>query len=127
MLLYKCKGFWRIWKYVKIIYKKSFDHTVKKLKKHEKEKANLEKILEIIRNCISFDELKKDPLANMYGFEQLKYRYNEFYSFNLEKNGGVFRLIVKPCLDTICLYLIYICNKHYKDFDMERVIYYEEK
>jgi hypothetical protein len=62
----------------------------------------------------------------MYGFEPLKYELNGFYSFNLAKNSGLIRLIIKPDDSNNSIYLVFISYKHYEDFTKERVIYYDE-
>lgn len=111
---------------MKIIHTRNFDKTFKKLKKHNQEYNNLLKILDIIENANTFNELLKLPHLKMYGFERLKYDKSDFYSFNLSKHGGVIRLIVKPNdNDEIVIYLITISYNHYEDFDLMGVIYYE--
>lgn len=107
-----------------IIYTKSFDNSLKKLKKHKKEYDNFLKIVSIIENTRDFNELIHLPQVKMYGFERLKHDMNEYYSFNLNKKGGTIRLIVKPCINnTIEIYMIFISYDHYNDFN--GVIYYE--
>jgi hypothetical protein len=94
-----------------IRYTKSYDNTIKKLKRHNKENENNKIIIELIKNSTDFLELSLNPISKMYGFEQLRHELNEFYSFNLCKNGGVIRLIIKPSnLDFIDL--VYISYKH---------------
>ena len=110
---------------MRIIYTKSYEKTYKKIKKHVLEYNNLLKILDIIENVDTFNELLNLPIAKMYGFEQLKYENNEFYSFNLNKNKGVIRLIVKPKDNYVELYLVMISYKRYKDFNAKGVIFYE--
>ncbi len=110
-----------------LLYTKSFDNTSKKLRSHAKEKTNLNNIKSILESSTDFNELKTNPLIKFYGFEQLRYQLNEFYSFNLDKGGGVIRLIIKPDeLNYKNIYLIFISYKHYDDFSKERVIYYDE-
>ena len=106
-------------------YTKSYDNTVKKLKKFTAQKETLNIILDIINNSTDFEELKNNPIVRMYRFERLKYESNEFYSFSLDKNGGVIRLIVRPVNNNL-LELSYISYDHYEDFNEERVIYYDE-
>ena len=66
-------------------------------------------------------------ILHKYHFERLKYDKNDFYSFNLCKNGGKIRLIVKPNENNIIeLYLAFISYDHYQDFDIRKVIYYDE-
>ena len=109
-----------------IIHTKNFDTTYKKLKKHKLEYNNLLKILDVIENIDSFNELLLLPQAKLYGFEHLKHDMSDFYSFNLCKNKGTIRLIVKPKENNIVeIYLITISFKHYQDFDPRRVNYYE--
>ena len=43
---------------VSIKYTKSYDRTVKKLKNHQNELANLEKIISMIKNSSNINELK---------------------------------------------------------------------
>ena len=110
-----------------LIYTKSFDNTYKKLKRHLKENSNLNIIKSIFESSTDFNELKNNPLIKLYSFEQLRYQLNEFYSFNLDKSGGIIRLIVKPDeYNPQNIYLIFISYKHYDDFSKERVIYYDE-
>ena len=110
-----------------IIYTKSFDSTNKNLSKHRNEKTNLKIISELIQNTNNFQELKNNPISYRYGFEQLKYDLNEFWSFNLCKNGGVIRLIIKPSNNNDYeLYFLFISYSHYKDFSKDKVIYYDE-
>lgn len=106
-----------------IIYTKSYDKSFKNLKSHHKENEILNYIIDYIKHKNNFSEIFNDPLSRMYGFERLKYQYNEFYSFKLSKT---IRLIVKPKDNAVELYLIYISNNHYDDFNLEKVIYYEE-
>ena len=109
-----------------IKHTKSFDRTFKKLKKHNNEYNNCCKIIEIIENTRTFDDLCNLPQVKMYGFERLKHNLNDYYSFNLCKRGGVIRLIVKPVDNcSIELFLITISYNHYEDFDPEGVNYYE--
>ena len=109
-----------------IIHSKTFDSNLKKIKKHKIEYNNLLKILNIIENTDNFKELTLLPQIKMYGFERLKYQYNDYYSFNLRKTGGKIRLIVKPNDENeIELFLIDISYNHYQDFDIKKVVYYE--
>lgn len=109
-----------------IIHTKTFDETLKILKRHILEHKNLLKILSIIENAKDFQESIHLPQVEMYGFERLKHDKNDYYSFNPKKKGGTIRLIVKPNIDnTIEIFLIKISYKHYEDFDPKKVIYYE--
>ena len=112
---------------MQIIYTKSYDRCLKKLKKHNNEYNNLDKIIKIIRTAKNFNELKQIPILKKYNFERLKYQYNEFYSLNLNRNGGKIRLIIKPNKDNVVeIFLVFISYDHYDDFDIEKVIYYDE-
>lgn len=106
-----------------IIYTKSYDKSLKSLKKHYDELKLLYEIIDTIKKFDSFKEMVNDPLLSIYDFERLKYDNNEFYSFRLSK---VIRLIIKPHDNMCSVYLIYISMKHYGDFDLGRVIYYDE-
>ena len=107
-----------------IIHTKNFDSAFKKLQKHRVEYNNLLKILDIIENTNTFNELLILPQVKMYGFERMKYDKRDFYSFNLCKNGGVIRLIVKPKENNnIEIYLVTISFNHYDDFDIRKVNY----
>lgn len=110
---------------MEIKYTKSYDRTYKKIKKHTSEAEILERIKQLIENTENFEKLVNNPLAKMYGFERLKYEFNEYYSFNLSKNGSVIRLIIFP-KNEYQIYMIFISYKHYKDFNKERVIFYDE-
>ena len=52
----------------------------------------------------------------MYGLERLKYKLHDFYSFNLNKNGGKIRLICSILDKENTAVLEYISSDHYKDF-----------
>ena len=106
-----------------IIYTKSYDSSKKYLKNHHEEQKVLKYILDYLKNKNAFVDIINDPISKIYGFERLKYEYNEFYSFRLSK---LIRLIVKPKDNDIELYLIYISMKHYDDFNIKKVIYYAE-
>ena len=105
-----------------IIYTKSYDKSIKKIKNHHLEQEELNYILEYLRSKRYFHEIINDPMSKIYGFERLRYELNSFYSFKLSK---MVRLIVKPNDENIELYLVYISTKHYDDFDIGKVIYYE--
>lgn len=109
-----------------IKYTKSYDRTSKKLKTHHNELGTLEKIIELIKNSQNINELIDNPLSKMYNLEQLKYQLNKFHSFNLEKNGGTIRLIVRLVPELNVVELIYVSFNHYKDFSEDKVIYYDE-
>ena len=109
-----------------IIYTKSYDQTRKKLRKYLNEIDNLNKIIDLIEQHQDFDMLVNNPITRMYHFERMKYEHNDYYSFNLSKNGGSIRLIVKPGDDKNIIELIYISYNHYEDFKNGRVIYYDE-
>ena len=98
----------------------NYDKTIKKLKKHEKELDNLNKIIKLLESVNNFNDVVHNPIFSMYGFERLKYEYNSFYSFNLSKNSGTIRLIVKPSDNILELYLVHISYNHYVDFNIEK-------
>lgn len=107
-----------------IRYTKSFDKCLKKLKKYPNEYKNLYEILDFLHNIDTKDDLFHNPVAFMFEFERLKYNLNEFCAFNLSKSGGVIRLIFE--LKNEIIYLDFISFDHYKDFNKDRVIYYDE-
>ena len=94
----------------------NFKNQEKKLKKNKKEYEMYNKIIDHIKMCRNFDELRFSPISLMYGFEPLKYECNGYYSFNLSKKGGVIRLIVSIGEDDTVLNLDYISMDHYNDF-----------
>ena len=106
-----------------IIYTKGYDKSLKFLKKHHEEIILLNEIIDTIKRFNSFNEMINDPLLSIYDFERLKNDNNEFYSFRLSR---IIRLIIKPCDDDCSVFLIYISMRHYDDFDLGRVIYYDE-
>ena len=108
---------------MRIIYTKSFDNSLKKLKNHHKEKEELGNILLYLESKDYFSDIINDSLAKIYGFERLKHEFNMFYSFRLSK---VVRLIIRPKENDIELYLIYVSGNHYDDFNIKKVIYYDE-
>lgn len=111
---------------ISIKYTKSYDKTSKKLKTHHNELINQEKIISIIKNSQNIPELINNPLSKMYNLEQLKYQLNAYHSFNLEKNGGTIRLIIRLVPELNEVELIYVSFDHYKDFSEDKVIYYDE-
>lgn len=88
----------------------------KNIKKHYLEREMLEKIKNHIKQSKNFFELMTNPISKMYGYEALKYELNEYYSFNLCKNGGKIRLIfsVEAHINQVCLEFISL--NHYEDF-----------
>ena len=110
-----------------IIYTKSFDNTVKKLKKHTIVANNLKELTEKIIIHNSFNEIEQNPvMTTIYKFHQLKHQNSEFYAFNLEKNGGVIRLIVMPTTIETEIVFVYISYNHYKDFTPDKLRFYDE-
>lgn len=101
---------------MKIVYGELYKNSKKNIKKHYSEQDTLDMIINHIKQCINFDELKNNPISIMYGYEQLKYELNNYYSFNLCKKGGKIRLIfsVDESLNQISLEFISI--DHYIDF-----------
>lgn len=98
----------------------NYDKAKKKLKKHIKELENLNNIIRLLENANDFNSVIHNPIFKIYGFERLKYEYNQFYSFNLSKNSGTIRLIVKPNDSNLELYLVHISYNHYVDFNLEK-------
>lgn len=111
---------------IKIKCTKSYTSTLKKLKKYHNELVNLEDIITLIKNSTNIGSLLMNPLSKMYNLERLKYELNDFYSFNLCKNKGSIRLIVRFIIETNEVELAYISFKHYDDFKKDKVIYYDE-
>lgn len=101
---------------MKIIHGELYKNSKKSLKKHYNEQDTLDMIINHIKQCIDFNELKNNPISIMYGYEQLKHKLNNYHSFNLCKKGGKIRLIfsVNEILNQICLE--YISINHYIDF-----------
>ena len=101
---------------MKIVYGQLYKNSKKNIRKHYNEQDTLDMIINHIKQCINFIELKNNPISIMYGYEQLKYELNDYHSFNLCKKGGKIRLIfsVDETLNQICLE--YISNDHYIDF-----------
>ena len=109
---------------MKIFYSKSYDKCYKNLKKHSKERENLDKLLNDLQNVVDFDALVVNNYFKVhYNFERLKYQNSNFYSFNLSKSGGVIRLIAQKLDNDIIM--VYISFDHYNDFNKGKVIFYE--
>lgn len=94
-----------------------FKREEKKLKKYIKECENYNKIIRHIKTCEDFKTLKNSPLSYIYGFEQLRHFSENYYSFNLSKNGGMIRLIFQISEEENTVKLIFISTKHYEDFN----------
>ena len=107
---------------MEIIYTKSYDKSVKDLKRRKVETELLNDIIRYIQRSESFKIMLNDSVAKAFGLERLKYELKDFYSFRLSKT---IRLIVKPKDNYVELYLVYISTKHYEDFSIEKVIYYD--
>ncbi len=93
-----------------------FTNQEKKLKNNRQELETYNKIINHIKICKNFEDLKQNPISKTYGFEQLKYEFGNYYSFNLSKKGGVIRLIVSEGENHEELNLVFISMDHYKDF-----------
>lgn len=87
----------------------------KKLKRYQSEQKQLKKIIKHIKMCNNYKELETNPFSKVYGFERLKYKLNEYYSFRLEKSG-VIRLIVKINEDENLVKIEFISMEHYDDY-----------
>ena len=98
-----------------IEYGDKYKNSFKGIKNKHKEKEMLELIINHIKLCSDFQCLSTHPVSLMYGFEPLKYELNGYYSFNLNKNSGVVRLIVSTDNNKI-LRLEFVSVNHYDDF-----------
>ena len=65
-----------------LLDRSTFKNEEKKLKRHYKEKEMLKKIILLIKESSSYDELVINPFSKMYGFEILRYDMSGYYSFN---------------------------------------------
>lgn len=63
-----------------------------------------------------YRDLFNNPFSKIYGFEVLKHEMGGFISFNLNKNGGVIRLICSVDVENNKLKIEFISMDHYKDF-----------
>jgi len=106
---------------IKIVRSDGFSNQEKKLKKHQFKIRQYNMIMNHIKRCRNIEDLKCNPVSKIYGLEQLKYELNAYHSFNLCKNGGTIRLIVRIKQDII--ELIYISMDHYEDFKKVRKMY----
>lgn len=109
-------------------YSENYKKWLKQLKKKHKtrELDNLTEILDAIKESDTYQDLKLTPAAAIYKFEELRNDKTGFASFNLCKNGGVIRLIVRPQDNLIVLEVIFISTDHYRDFDPKGVIFDDE-
>ncbi len=101
---------------MRIEYGKLYKNSEKNIKKHYNEKNTLDRLKNHIKQAVNFTDLKSNPISIMYGFEQLKYGLNKYYSFNLCKNGGKIRLIFSVDESLNQVSLEYISTNHYIDF-----------
>ncbi len=101
---------------MQITYGNLYRSSEKNIKRRFKEQDTLNKIKNHIKQSSNFIELKSNPISIMYGFEQLKYELNDYYSFNLCKNGGKIRLIFSIDISLNQVSLEYISVEHYADF-----------
>jgi hypothetical protein len=99
-----------------IDYGKHYKNSEKNVKKKNNELHMLEKIKTHIKQCNDYIELKNNPISKMYGFERLRHELNNYYSFNLCKNGGTARLIISINELEHIVILEYISVDHYADF-----------
>ena len=88
----------------------------KKLKRHYKEKSNLYKIITYVKTLRDYHDLYRNPFSKIYGFEVLKHEMSGFISFNLNKSGGVIRLICSIDMENNILKIEFISLDHYNDF-----------
>ena len=101
---------------MKIDYGDHYKRSEKNIKRNYKQQNTLDMIKNHIKICNNFEELTKNPISIMYGFEKLKYELNGYYSFNLCKNKGTIRLIISINEATNQVFLEYISTNHYSDF-----------
>ena len=113
---------------MKIIYSKNYEKGLKELQKKHKtnELSNLKSIIDAIKNSDNYNDLKLTPAAAIFKFEELKNDKVGFASFNLCKNGGKIRLIVRPRENMIIIEVVFISTDHYKDFDPKGVRFNDE-
>lgn len=98
-----------------IEYGEKYKNSLKNIENRHKEKKTLDMILNHIKQCSDFKDLKTNPISMMFEYEPLKYELNGYHSFNLNKNGGKIRLIFSvKCNDVLTLE--YISVEHYEDF-----------
>ena len=105
--------------FLEVLHLDGFKKELKKLKRHPKEMERCLNIIEHIKLCNNYEELKNNPLSKRYGFETLKYEMNGYHSFNLCFGGGVIRLICSVFEDDNIIRLEYISKKHYEDFKIK--------
>lgn len=98
-----------------IEYGSKYKNSLKNIKKRHKESDTLEMVLNHIRQCMDFNELKTSAISQMYEYEALKYELNGYHSFNLNKKGGKIRLIFSTD-NNQTITLEYISVEHYEDF-----------
>ncbi len=97
------------------INRDNFKNKEKKLKRYYFEQKRLEKILNHIKQCSSYYNLKHNPISKMYGFEALKYELAGSYSFRLSKAGRLIRLIFSFDQEYNTVILEDISMEHYLD------------
>ncbi len=98
------------------INRENFKNEEKKIKRHYEQQIILKKILILIKQCQSYEELVNNGLLKIYGFERLKHELSEYYSFNLCKNKGTIRLICTIDEESNTVNLEFISLNHYDDF-----------
>jgi mRNA-degrading endonuclease RelE of RelBE toxin-antitoxin system len=102
---------------MKIKLTKMFKHSLKKIKKHHREKHILELVLDHIKNAPTYQYLRDSPMSKSYGFERLKHELNAYHSFSLcSGRGGKIRLIVTIDEENNSVELCFISYDHYADF-----------
>lgn len=100
---------------MKIEYGEKYKNSIKNIKNRHKEKKTLDMIMNHIKQCTDFQDLKTNPISMMFEYEPLKYELNGYHSFNLNKNGGKIRLIFSVESNEL-LTLEYVSVEHYEDF-----------
>ena len=113
---------------MQIVYSKNYDKGLKILKKKRKtsELKVLSEIIDMIKSSDNYSDLKANPLAYIYDFEELRGDKSGFSSFKLSRAGGKIRLIVRPCENIIILEVVFISTEYYEDFDPKGVMFYDE-
>ena len=97
-----------------IDYGTKYKNSVKSIKNRHSEKKTLNLIINHIKQCDDFQELIRNPISLMFGYESLKYELNGYHSFNLNKNGGKIRLLFSVQGNHVILE--YVSIEHYEDF-----------
>ncbi len=101
---------------MKITKHEKYKNQEKKLKRHHENKEIYGKIINLIKQCDTINDLENNCFSKIYGYEALKDDLYGYYSFNLCKNRGRIRLILTVDKKENEIKLIYISMDHYEDF-----------